>query len=257
MDSHSVDPMFFWEAYHTSRVSSAVLLFICTPSFAILLRFRRRRIPYGAPEFYLQKGWIICSSAKCLPRSQPVLSKKIGLPLYRNDGRYNNPPDISLVLLGDSGVGKSTLVARCENRKPERTYDPTIEDTYHFTLKGGVTLEIKDTAGVDSYPSLRDKAIQEGNYFVLVFDVRNKGSFDYLKPIAANIRSQHGIKPPILFVGNRANGDGDREVTNMVAKTLAHRSHGFYMEVSDDQEDVGAVFSATLLQLQRTRPEQD
>jgi len=187
----------------------------------------------------------------------PVLSEKVDLPCCLNEGGHNTLPGVFLVLLGDSCVGKSTLIARYENREPEWRYDPTIEDTFHFTLEGGVTLEIKDTAGVDSYHSSRDEAIRKGNCFMLVFDVRNKGSFDYLEPIAANIRSQHGVKRPILFVGNRASGKGDRKVTEIDGKTLAERFHGSYMEVSDDQKDVGVVFSAALPNETKTRAEQD
>lgn len=142
-------------------------------------------------------------------------------------------------------------MARCENRKPEWAYDPTIEDIYHITLKGGVTLEINDTAGIDSYPTLRDKAIWTGNCFMLVFDVRNRGSFDYLKPIATNIRRQHGDEVPILFVGNRASKNGDKRIAKSEGETLADLFQGSYMEVRDDQKHVGAVFSAALPRTKR------
>lgn len=135
-------------------------------------------------------------------------------------------------------------MARFKRLKPERTFDPTIEDIHYFTLKGGDALQITDTAGVDSYSSLRDEAIRRADCFMLVFDVRDRNSFVYLETIIMNIGEQRKDKPPILFVGNRASERGDRVITKKEGKELALKFGGKYMEVSDDQENVCNVFSA-------------
>lgn len=85
---------------------------------------------------------------------------------------------------------------------------------------------------------------------MLVFDVRKRASFDHLKAIATSIRSQHGDKPPMLFVGHRASENGKREVTETEGKALAKEFQGSYKEVPDnpDQKDVGVVFSTALPQ---------
>ncbi|KAK7937596.1 Ras GTPase [Apiospora aurea] len=233
MDSHSVDRLIFWVTYHTFRgpAASAILFFICALSFAVLLHVGRRRIRYSFPQVDLEKGYIICSSAEYLPRSEPVLSEKTALPCCRNEGRHNTPL-ISLWFcwaIHASESRHSWRGMRTANRS------------------GHVTLEIKDTAGIDSYHTLRDEAIRNGNCFMLVFDVRKKASFDYLEPIAANIRSRHGDKWPILFVGNWASENDYRTVTKEKGKELAQKFGGEYMELSES-DDVGVVFSAALPQ---------
>ncbi|KAK7928730.1 hypothetical protein PG985_005728 [Apiospora marii] len=213
MDSNFVDRLIFRGACHTSRgrLASAVFLFICALSCAVLLRLWRRRIQYGNLEADLEK---------------------------------NTSHHISLVLLGDACVGKSTLVARFLRHKPESKSEATIEDIYHFTLKGGDTVKLTDTAGVDLYPSLRNEAIRKADCFMLVFDVRDRNSFVYLEAVIASVQEERKNVLPMLFVGNRASERGDRVITKKEGEKLALKFGGEYMEVSDDQEYVGDVFSA-------------
>ncbi|KAK8013559.1 Ras small monomeric GTPAse [Apiospora marii] len=241
MDSNSVDHLVFGEACHTRRGHAAwtIFLFICALFCAALLRLWRCCIRCGSLKADIEKGHVVRSSAECLSRGKHVLFEETLLP-------YNTSHEISLVLLGGACVGKSTLVARFKRHKPERKFDPTIEDIHYFTLEGGGTLEITDTAGVDSYPSLRDEAIRKADCFMLVFDVRDRNSFAYLEAIIASMREERKDQPPVLFVGNRASERGGMVITKKQGEELALEFGGKYMEVSDDQENVGDVFSAAL-----------
>lgn len=59
-----------------------------------------------------------------------------------------------LVLLGDSGVGKSAIACRYLFRKFRREYSVTLEDTYNKKVTiddESIEIDILDTAGQDGF----------------------------------------------------------------------------------------------------------
>jgi len=88
--------------------------------------------------------------------------------------------EIKIVVLGEGGVGKSTLVVRFINGCFVTEYDPTIEDSYRKQMEvdGEICLlEILDTAAYDDYYySMTDMYIKNGSIFIILFSVINRST---------------------------------------------------------------------------------
>lgn len=71
------------------------------------------------------------------------------------------PRNLKIILTGDGGVGKSTLVIAWIQHVFVQEYDPTIEDSYRKELcsKSGdkYILDVLDTAGPEEFTALRDQ----------------------------------------------------------------------------------------------------
>ncbi|KAI9601484.1 hypothetical protein H4Q26_001304 [Puccinia striiformis f. sp. tritici PST-130] len=96
----------------------------------------------------------------------------------------NNMMMFKIVLLGDGGVGKTTLIIQLCLNKFMDGYDPTIEDSYRKHLiidEQPCILEILDTAGQEEYTALRDQWIREGEGFVLVYSITARSTFERIE----------------------------------------------------------------------------
>ena len=137
-----------------------------------------------------------------------------------------------VVVVGESGVGKSSLLARL--RHPDGTLPdvaPTIGmDTTDFTVADtGVRLSIWDTAGQERFRSLTAGYYRNASAIVFVYDITNGGSFSALTRWLdeADLYCTPGPVVRIL-VGNKSDvaqqprsGEPWREVTTAEARAWA------------------------------------
>ena len=148
----------------------------------------------------------------------------------------NNPNSIKITVLGKGVVGKSSLTYRFINYSAPAEHDPTIEDRYKSNLKingHDYEVEILDTAGEEDYQNMIDMWISFGEGFLLVFAINDKESFNLLKGKHDRVlKGKHGIKCPILLVGNKQDLENERQVTYAEAKDQADLWGIEYIETS-------------------------
>lgn len=95
------------------------------------------------------------------------------------------PVQVKVVLLGDSGVGKSSIVLRFVADNFKLDAEATIGASYmgkilQFNEKM-IKFNIWDTAGQERYHSLAKMYYRDANAAIMVYDITKKGSFEGLK----------------------------------------------------------------------------
>nr|AAM76196.1 RE28276p [Drosophila melanogaster] len=116
---------------------------------------------------------------------------------------------IRLVLLGGTGVGKSSIVKRFLFKTYTDKYRATVEDLYNREYDlGGVTLkvDILGTSGDMQFPAMRRLSIATAHAFMLVYAATSAPSFQCVKQCFEEIREQRGDFQdiPIVIAGNKA-----------------------------------------------------
>lgn len=125
--------------------------------------------------------------------------------------------NMSIVLLGLSGVGKTSLIERWihPSSKPY-ICDETIgiEVVSNMVRMGNVLYVVKswDTAGRDFYDSLFMQYIYNSDCCVVVYDTTNVESWEKAKWWIDKIKDKSGIKTPICIVGNKIDLESQRRV---------------------------------------------
>ena len=156
--------------------------------------------------------------------------------LYNIIKQQNNPNSIKIAVLGKGVVGKSSLTYRFINYDVSTEHDPTIEDRYKSNLNIEGTnyeVEILDTAGEEDYQNMMDMWISFGEGFLLVFAINDKESFNLIKSKRDRIlKGKHGVKCPILLVGNKQDLENERQVNYSEAKEMADKWGIEYIETS-------------------------
>eukprot|EP01112_Ceratiomyxa_fruticulosa_P020087 TRINITY_DN6740_c0_g1_i2.p1 TRINITY_DN6740_c0_g1~~TRINITY_DN6740_c0_g1_i2.p1 ORF type:complete len:198 (-),score=23.47 TRINITY_DN6740_c0_g1_i2:9-602(-) len=109
------------------------------------------------------------------------------------------------------------------------TYDPTIEDNYRkqATIDDETCLlDILDTAGQEEYSALRDSYMRNGQGFVCVYSVINRGTFAEINILRDKIcRVQDKANVTMVLVGNKCDLVNERKVSTQEGQALA-RSFG-------------------------------
>ena len=89
---------------------------------------------------------------------------------------------IKIVLLGESGVGKTNLIRVAMNKPFEKNENSTISSSYH---EDSIVINNKqylyylwDTAGQEIYRSLNKIFIKESKIVMIVFAINNKASYE-------------------------------------------------------------------------------
>ena len=125
-------------------------------------------------------------------------------------------PTAKTVLVGDSGVGKTSIVSRlCENKFPDRP-QPTVASNFaDLEIASGtrvIVLNIWDTAGQEHYRSLTPIFFKDAVISILVYDISKKTSLDALPEFYETLQ-EHAPRSVCAVVGNKADLSSEREVT--------------------------------------------
>lgn len=149
------------------------------------------------------------------------------------------PRQLKVIVLGDSGVGKTSILARFANNEFSSNYQATIGADFLFKelIVDGTKfiLQIWDTAGQERHNSLGGLYYRGTDCCVLVFDITNIESFynavkwklDFLIKSGNNQESTQ-----LILVGNKRDLESNRAVDSSTAKTWAQKEGLIYCEVS-------------------------
>ncbi|XP_060692148.1 GTP-binding protein REM 1 [Hemiscyllium ocellatum] len=122
-----------------------------------------------------------------------------------------------VLLLGDSGVGKSSLInifAGFQDTQGEHSGEDTYERT--LTVDGeDTTLIVMDTWGTeDDKPWVQDYCMQVGNAYIIVYSITDRSSFESASELRIQLRRMRQAENiPIILVGNKSDLVRCREVS--------------------------------------------
>ncbi|BFZ57285.1 GTP-binding protein [Savitreella phatthalungensis] len=133
---------------------------------------------------------------------------------------------MKLLVIGDSGVGKSCLLLRFS----EDSFTPSFITTIgiDFKIKNitlddkRVKLQIWDTAGQERFRTITTVYYRGAQGILLVYDVTAASSFDNVKTWFSNIQEHAAEDVSVILIGNKCDCDpASRQVTYEQGKQLA------------------------------------
>ena len=143
------------------------------------------------------------------------------------------------VLLGETAVGKSSLINRFVNGTFKQEFLPTIVGCYStkevFYKKENINIiyEIWDTAGQEKFRAVNRIFYQDAYIILLVFDITNKPSFDALKDYwYQEVKDNAPQDAIIIIVGNKTDLYEVKEVDEDDVKKFCESVHSLYVLAS-------------------------
>lgn len=143
---------------------------------------------------------------------------------------------VKSIIIGDSGVGKSSLLYRFTDQDWNPHYIATIGvDFKVLTFERNakvVKLQLWDTAGQERFRTITHSYYRGAHGIMLVFDVTNMESFEHVQEWMNDVR-KFGIEgAPMALVGNKADCASKRVVSREMGETLAQQLNCKYFETS-------------------------
>jgi small GTP-binding protein len=152
-----------------------------------------------------------------------------------------------ILLLGDSGVGKSSLLLRYT--KHEFNVDMRSTIGVEFALKYlkidnfQLKVQIWDTAGMERYRSITSAYYKGAKGVIIVYDICREKSFENVDKWIEDFKSKADEDAVILLIGNKNDLDDKREVNKEEAELKAQKNKFAFMETSaKDNNNVDKAF---------------
>lgn len=132
-----------------------------------------------------------------------------------------------ILLIGDSGVGKSCLLMRFMDEKYSETYISTIGvdfkiRTLHLDDKI-IKMQIWDTAGQERFRTITSSYYRGAHGIIIVYDITDADSFDNVKYWLKEIGRYANKNVDILVVGNKLDLEDRRKVPSYVLEEYTYQ----------------------------------
>lgn len=143
---------------------------------------------------------------------------------------------LKIVVVGDSGVGKSNIISRFMKDKYSEETKATIGVEFlskTFRVNGTIIkLEVWDTAGQERYKSITTSYFRGSNGAIIVFDLTRESSFENVEKWLNEIKDRSKSKVSTLLVGNKCDLKDKIAITSERGKEKARILEMPYMETS-------------------------
>ncbi|XP_057505644.1 ras-related protein RABA4d-like [Actinidia eriantha] len=171
-------------------------------------------------------------------------------------GDFNQKIDyvFKVVLIGDSAVGKSQLLARFARNEFSVDSKATIGVEFqtktlaidHKTVKA----QIWDTAGQERYRAVTSAYYRGAVGAMLVYDMTKRQSFDHMARWLEELRGHADKNIVIMLIGNKCDLGSLRAVPTEDAQEFAERENLCFMETSAlEATNVESAFMTVLTEI--------
>ena len=155
-----------------------------------------------------------------------------------------------VVLVGDTGVGKTSIIERYINDKYDENQKTTLVSSYTFKkidikkYNKSVSLDIWDTAGQEVYRSLSKNFYLNASIGILVYDISRKASFESIRDYWYEQLKTFGEEKMIFdVVGNKTDLFQREEVPENEARNFAKSINaGFHLVSCKDCVGIKDLF---------------
>jgi len=164
-----------------------------------------------------------------------------------NGYQINHDYIFRICMVGDAGVGKTSLLTRFCDNTFNNNYTSTIGvDFKVVTLKYQniiTKLHVWDTAGQERFKSMAINYFRSSHGFMFIYDITEKESFENIQnwiDLAFSNSNTVGIN---FLVGNKSDIENQRQISKDTAKDFANEKNLIFFETSaKSNENVEKVF---------------
>ena len=131
----------------------------------------------------------------------------------------NDPSSVKVVLLGESGVGKTSIISQFTKNQFNSRVETSVSANFISKvvdfpeINKSIKFDIWDTVGQEKYRSLAKIFYKDAKIIVFVFDITKRKSFEAIKDFWYNETQNNADNNPILaIVGNKIDLYNNRDI---------------------------------------------
>ncbi len=171
---------------------------------------------------------------------------KQNLPIKITNTNLKHDYTFRICLIGDAGVGKTSILTRYCDDIFKETYANTIGVDFRvITLKQDnilTKLHIWDTAGQERFKSVSINYFRNSHGFIFVYDITRRETFHHLDEWINSAFSCNRNTDINILIGNKSDSS-DRQVSEDEGKEFARRRDMCFLETSAlNNENISYLF---------------
>ena len=161
-----------------------------------------------------------------------------------SDGEEQN--EIKVILVGEPGTGKTSLINVATGGKFSENMDSTIESTFvtKKIVKDNIeySLNLWDTAGQEKYHSVTKLFLKNSEIVIFVYAINEKHTFEGMKSYWVNtIKESIGNDPILGIVGNKNDLFIQEDIKEEEANDFANTIGAKFKLVSAKTDPIGFI----------------
>ena len=158
-----------------------------------------------------------------------------------------------LLIVGESGVGKTCMLLQFADKRFEETFLSTIGVDFkvkEIEVEGKrVKLQIWDSAGQERFRNITSSYYRNCGGIIIVYDITKQETFSKVTEWIEEVR-KYVPSSPLLLVGNKCDLEDKRQVSKEEAQELAKRQGLVFLETSAKADvNIEAAFKEMAQQL--------
>jgi Ras-related protein Rab-11B len=162
-----------------------------------------------------------------------------------NDEEYDMI--LKILIIGDSGVGKSNLLLRYVKNEFSPDLRSTVGVEFGYKMLKIDDLDIKaqiwDTAGQERYKAITSAYYKGAKGVLIVYDITRKQSYENLENWLNDFKMKSDENASIVIIGNKSDLIEKREIDTEEAKNFASLHNLAFFETSaKENENVDKAF---------------
>ena len=172
-----------------------------------------------------------------LIRKYEIPEKDINIEEIHNIKENNFDYTFKILLIGDSNVGKSSLILKSVKNKFIEEFKSTIGFEFFYLRykinNKNIQLQLWDTCGQERYHSLIKNIYKNSVLTIMVYSICDNNSFDNLEFWLKEIKINSQPNIPVFLIGNKKDIENERIVKFKKGKQFFNDYNlQFFMETS-------------------------
>ena len=163
---------------------------------------------------------------------------------------YNFEIQIKLVVIGDSGVGKTNFIFQFTEGRFSSIHVATVGFDYKSKIiklpksKKNVKLQIWDTAGQERYMSVNKNLFQKVQGIILMYDLTSRESFEHIN-YWLNLVKHTTSSKTVMLVANKLDIEEDKRIVSEEegAKVAKDNNILFFEGSGSSGQNVDKIFT--------------
>ena len=142
-----------------------------------------------------------------------------------------------IIVIGDSGVGKTCLSNKATKNTFDDSYNTTIGfEFFSFNIKmfeKVIKLQVWDTCGQELYRSLITNFYRNASLAIMVYAINNKDSFDNIDVWLKELKIHSNPDSKVFLIGNKIDLENERKVNREQGEEYSNQNNfSLFMESS-------------------------
>lgn len=167
------------------------------------------------------------------------------------------PTVVKVVLLGSSGVGKSSIIYRYVTNDWDESVQTTLGAAFmdkQINYKGiNFKFQIWDTAGQEKYAPLAQMYYRDANVAIFVYDITSRDSFFGLKSWYLELKEKGPKNIVLAIVGNKCDLRDQEQVPTQDGERYSQECKAIFMKTSAKENmGVNELFDSICEELMET-----